>query len=482
MLDIQPIRRAFTLEVLSQGDLGELREATLAILEDVGVRFPSRQALEVFAAHGAFVEADRQVVRLPADIVESAMAKAPRTFSLGGRALGAELHLDGSMSYFSTDGSGVHTVDLASGERRPSRKSDVAMMARVADYLSSIAFYWPMVSAQEFGHLGPLHELEASFNNTVKHVQTATAVDVVHARHAVRMAEVIAGDIGSMREGPPLSALICTIAPLSQDREGIEAGMIYARAGIPVGFMSMPSLGATGPATVAGSLAQATAEIISALALLQLVAPGAPVFLSIVSSVMHPQTAEYINAISEKFLMHAAAVQIAHDWGVPVLGGAFGAGGGKVDTWKRGRDSVYNALLTALVGADMVVGLGLMEASTVLLPEQILLDHEIYLMNRVLAEGVGLGAASTALDTIRAVGPGGHYLAQDHTRRNVRAIWIPDLTHPSDMIARSDPLGVQTRARERLAKIIGEHSAEPLDDAKQRELKAIIEAARKART
>jgi trimethylamine--corrinoid protein Co-methyltransferase len=480
MADIQPIGRAFTLEVLSPQGLQALREATLVILEEVGVRFPSQTALDTFAAHGAIIEADRQIVRLPANMVENSMQKAPRSFCLGGRAPGTELWLNGSQSYFCTDGSGVVTVDTESGERRASRKADVGLMARVADHLSSIAFYWPMVSAQDFGRLAPLHELEASFNNTVKHVQTETAVDVIQARYAVRMAEVIAGDRDHMRENPPLSALICTIAPLGQDREGIEAGMIYAQAGIPVGFMSMPSLGATGPASVAGSLTQATAEIISALVLMQLVAPGAPVFFSIVSSVMHPQTAEYINAISEKFLMHAAAVQIAHDWGVPVLGGAFGAEGGGVDTWKRGRDSVYNALLTALAGADTVVGLGLLEASTVLAPEQILLDDEIYHMNRVLAGGIEMGAESLALEPIRSVGPGGHYLSQDHTRRNVRELWIPDLSYPSATTSQDESTATRANARERLAQIIARHAPEPLEGAKQAELRAILEAAENA--
>ena len=110
------------------------------------------------------------------------------------------------------------------------------MMARVADYLSSVSFYWPMVSAQDYGRLAPLHELDASFNNTVKHVQTETVMGEEPARYAVRMAEVIAGDRERMRASPPMSVLICTIAPLGQDPEGIEAGMVYAEAGIPGGL------------------------------------------------------------------------------------------------------------------------------------------------------------------------------------------------------------------------------------------------------
>ena len=67
------------------------------------------------------------------------------------------------------------------------------MMAHVADYLSSISFYWPIVSAQDYGQAAPLHELDASFNNTVKHIQSATIIGKEIARNSLRMAEVLVG-------------------------------------------------------------------------------------------------------------------------------------------------------------------------------------------------------------------------------------------------------------------------------------------------
>ncbi len=196
----------------------------------------------------------------------------------GGR-LGRSLLLDGTATYFGTDGCGTRTLDFETGQERRSCKADVAQMARVSDYLSSVSFYWPMVSAQDYGLLAPLHELDASFNNTVKHVQTETVMGGEPARYAVRMAEVIAGDREKMRANPPMSVLICTIAPLGQDPEGIEAGMVYAEAGIPVGFMAMPNMGATAPAAPGGALVVGSAEVVSALVLMQLVAPGRQRFL-----------------------------------------------------------------------------------------------------------------------------------------------------------------------------------------------------------
>ena len=191
MPNIEPVEPKFHLEVLDAGQLASIKSATLQIMVEVGVRFPSEGALRVFADHGAQVDWDRQIVRLAPEMVLEAMGQAPRSYVLSGRAEGTDLVLDGTRSYFATDGCGTLTLDFETGQQRYSCKEDVAKMARVADYLSSIAFYWPMVSARDYGLLAPLHELDASFNNMVKHVQTETVMGEKPARYAVRMAEVL---------------------------------------------------------------------------------------------------------------------------------------------------------------------------------------------------------------------------------------------------------------------------------------------------
>jgi len=476
-VSIQPIRPRIKMEMLTSDELKRIKGATLQILQEVGIHFPSNRALDIFSAHGAVVDEVNQIVRIPEDLVMEAMGNAPRSYTLSGRTPGTNLFLDGSQSYFCTDGCGVHTQDFDTGEIRPSKKEDVAKMARVADYLSSIAFYWPIVSAQDFGQLASLHELDACFNNTSKHIQTETLLGETQARYAVKMAEVIAGDCAAMRANPPLSSLICSIAPLGQDKEGIEAAMVFAEAGIPVGFMSMPNMGATAPAAVAGALAQASAEIISALVLMQLVCAGAPVFYSLIASVMHPHSADYINTIPEKYLCHGSSVQIAHDWGVPILGGAFGVDTEEQASWQLGRDSVYTSLLTPLSGADFVVGLGLLKASRVLVPEQIILDDEIYHTNRVIAEGIEVSKETLALDAISKVGPRGNFLSQKHTRKHLRDIWIPELSHPIQTMKDQPHQDAISRAKVKFDQILSKHQPEPLDDEKKKEFAAILDAA-----
>ena len=477
MSDITPIRSRLRLRVLSDSELETIRSATLDVLGRVGVRFPSARALRVFAEHGAQVDQTKEIVRLPPELVTKAMANAPRSYTLSGRAEWTDLELDGVSTYFATADCGPLTIDPVTGEERPSRKEDIARMARVADHLSSIAFYWPLVSAQEYGAVASLHELDASFNNTVKHVQTQVLMGARSARYAIRMGEVIAGNAMRMRSNPPFSVLVCTIPPLGQDRDGIEGAMEFAQAGIPVGFMSLPTLGSTAPASPAGALVTGSAEVVSAMVLIQLVAPGAPVFYSLSASVMDPRTGAYLVATPQRYLCNSAAVQIGHAWGVPSMASVFNCESPAPGTWELGRDSVYNALMVPMVGADLAVGLGILKASTLLVMEQVLFDDEIFHTNRIVAEGIDVAAEELAVEEIVAVGPRGHFLLQEHTVRRARELWIPKLSHPDLLPEVDPPADIQERARQKLEWILTTHIPQPLEKAAQVELTTILESA-----
>jgi len=471
---IEPIRSDYKLQVLSDGQLDEMQEATLYILEEVGVKFPSARALALFADHGAQVDSATQIVKIPRDLVFKALATAPRNFPLGAREPACDFHLEEGTTYFTTDGCGVETVDLETRQRRPSSKADVGMMARVADYLPSIAFYWPMVSAQDRGRTAPLHELDASWNNTVKHVQSETLMGELPARYAVEMATVIAGDREALRRRPLFSLVLCTIAPLVQDEEGIEGALVLAEAGIPVTFLAMPTLGTTSPATLAGAFAVGDAEIISGTVLLQLARPGAPVSHSIMHGWADPRTGNYVPYPVDARCRYAT-VEMAHHWGLPAFGGAFGTEAEAPGTWRAAADVALDPLLIGLAGAEWVTGIGLNRSFTLLYPEAIIFDDELYHRARYALKAMAVDSEALALDVIQKVGPGGHFLAQKHTRKHMRTAMVPGLGHQLGPDGKyRDP---QEVAREKVRWILDNHRPEPLEGAKQAELSRILAAA-----
>jgi trimethylamine--corrinoid protein Co-methyltransferase len=471
---LEPIRTPFRARFLADDQLGLLQEATLDILDRVGVKFPSEKALAILSDHGAHVDRDSQVVRMSPDLVLRALRTVPRYFTMGARDSRYDLPLQDGTTYFTTDGCGVEVIDFDTREQRPSRKSDVGEMARITDYLSSVAFYWPMVSAQDHGVTAPLHEIDAAWNNTVKHVQSETVMGEKTARYALEMATVIAGSREALRARPVFSDVICTIAPLVQDHAGIEAALVLAEAGVPVGFLAMPTLGTTAPATLAGALAMGDAEIISGAVLLQLAHPGAPVFHSLMQAWADPRTGAYVSyALDSR--MRYAPVEMAHHWGMPSLGACYGTDAPAPGTWQSAAEVALDPFWAGLVGPEIVTGMGLDRTYTLLYPEGVILDDDIYHRARYALSTMAVDDETLAVDVIANVGPAGHFLAEQHTRRHMRDAMKRALTH---QLARDggyrDPVEV---ARERVAWIRANHHPEPLEAAKAGELARILAAA-----
>jgi trimethylamine--corrinoid protein Co-methyltransferase len=472
--NLQPITPAYHVKILEDEQLDQLQNATLEILEQVGIHCPSEKALNIYAEHGGIVDFSHQLVKLPRQIVIEAMSHAPRFYTMGARHPSFDLKLDGKSMYCATDGCGVETIDFITRQRRPSSKADVATMARVTDYLCAIGFYWPIVSAQDFPETAPLHELDASFNNTIKHVQSETVMGEWTARYAIEMADVVAGNEQARRQRPPLSLLVCSIAPLAQDRDGLESALLFAEAGLPVGFMSMVNTGSTAPATIAGTLVTGDAEIVSALVMIQMAYPGAPVFHSLMPGIMHPRTGDYQSSTLEASLFYPMGTELAHRWGVPTLAGVFGTDA-LVPGWQSAAEAASSLLLCALVGSETGSGMGLVESCMLLYPESVLLDADVYHRVRNEAAGLDTSSEAIALEVIKEVGPRGHFLVHRHTRINIRRRQFSDLTGQTKLGGGyRDPLEV---AREKVDWILANHHPEPLDDAQKAELTRILEAA-----
>ncbi len=470
---IEPISPGYRMRILDDEQLARFKAATFEILADTGIHCPSERALKIYAENGASVDFESQIVKLSPDVILTAMSHAPRYYTMGGRTPEFDLDLSKPVTYEATDGTGTKTVDYVTRELRSSIKDDVAKSARISDYLPNISFYWPMVSAQDHPISPSLHELEASFNNTLKHVQTPTVVEEITTRYSVEMAKVVAGSDSEMRKRPPLSLLICTIAPLAQDAESMDAALVAAESGIPVGFMAMPNTGSTAPATVPGTITLGDAEILSALVLIQMAYPGAPVYHSFMPGMTHPRTGAYY---SHDSYVYAIGVELAHMWGVPTLAGTFGSDAHSPG-WEHGMGGGTTAYICALCGAETGSGMGLLRGSTVLYPEALVLDAELYYSAQENAAKLDTSSDYMAVDVIKNVGPRGHFLRERHTREYFRKLGFSDIVHvPAEMGTYRDPLEV---AREKTDWILENHNPEPLSESQQTELSRIVAAAEK---
>lgn len=402
-----------------------IHEESLGILEDVGIRIYSEPALSLLRESGAAVDREHMVARMPKSMVEEAISRAPRGLRLFARNPEHDLLLDGGHVYMTFDGCGVQTVDIHSGDRRPARKQDIIDCARLANVLPGVGYFTPSVAPQDVPlHAHVLHQMEAAYSNTDKFVVSESTTTAAEARAQVEMAAAVAGGREELRKRPTLAAIICAVPPLNLDGGGSEAAIEFARAGVPVILMSMVEAGVSGPVTLAGTLALSNAEVLAMLTLTQCASRGAPVIYGSVLSMMEPRTGAYVSGSPEAALLCSAVVDLGRHYGLPTQAGTFGTNA-VIPGSQAATEHCLTTLLAVGEGADMVNGFGLLDASTVLSFEQLLLDYDIVTEILHISKGIEVNEETLASKLIREVGIGGTYLSKRHTLIHLREAWEP---------------------------------------------------------
>lgn len=469
------------LEILTQEDVRKIHEATLQIIEKIGVRFPSKRALEIWESAGADVDHEKKIVRVKPHVIEEALKKCPPAYTLAARDPQQDLPLDGNHVCLGTDGCGVEVIDIHTKEKRTSCLQDVRDIARVADATEEVAFHWVPVSAQDTpAETRGLHEVKAVWENSTKHVQTESIYSVHEAQAAMEMAVILAGGKAELRKRPVLSLMQCTAPPLGHDGGSLDAALIAAEHGIPTGFMTMASCLTTGPATMAGTLAVGNAEVIAATALLQLAFPGAPVFYAAAQTASDPRTGAYTGGGPEDFLFGAATNVLADFYNIPLSMGSF-ATGAKEPNWQAGLEGALSTFMASAVMSDMLLGVGFLHGSRIWSYAEMMMDCEIFSIIHKMMQGIEVNDETLALDAIAAVGPGGHFLAQKHTRNHMRDLFLPqflDRRPYTEWETKKDD--ARDWALEKARKILKDHQPDPLDERISKEFDKIIKSVEKS--
>ncbi len=465
------------LEVLTADEVRRIHDATLYMIEKVGVRFPSKRALEIWEAHGAEVDHQTKIVRAKPHLIEEALKQAPPAYMLAARDPQQDLPLDGNHVFVGTDGCGVEVIDIYTGQRRTSCLNDVRDIARIADATPEIAFHWVPLSAQDKPpHTRGLHEIKVIWENSTKHVQTESIYNEREARAAMEIAALIAGGKEELRKRPVLSLMQCSTPPLGHDGGSLDAALVAAEFGVPTGFMTMASCLTTGPATLAGNLVVGNAEVIAATALLQLAYPGAPVFYAAAQTASDLRTGAYTGGGPEDFLLAAAGGVLADFYNIPISMGSF-ATGAKEPNWQAGIENSLSTFMASITMCDMLLGVGFLYGSRIWSYAQMMMDCEIFNIVHKMMQGIVVDEETLALETIAAVGPGGNFLAQKHTKRHMRNLFLPEFLDRrpyGEWETKRDDARDWALAKAR--RILAEHQPDPLDPKLSAELDRIIES------
>jgi trimethylamine--corrinoid protein Co-methyltransferase len=472
------IGKRVKLDLLSRDEVRLIHEATLDVIESVGVKFHSQNALDILEANGATVDRESTVAKIPAAVVERAMSTVPHEFTLGARSPEYDLPLDGEHIYISSDGCGVFSRDPVTGEVRSSCKEDLERCAKVVQALDNVSATSAVVSAQDCPpETRVLHEFDACVRNSEKHSIVVSIKEDWEARSLIKMAEAMAGGKEELRARPMFTTIICTVSPLHQERYGMDLAVTLAEAGIPVSFYPMPILGATGPITIAGTAVVTNAEFVSGAALVQLAHPGAKVIHGGGPTAIYMDSGAYASNSPEALLLRGCQGHMADFYGVPAWYGA-----GATTAKEPGIQSAYeNALAMFMAysnGADVTFGTGLLDGSRILCLENMVVDDEIIGMVKRILTGIEVSEETLAVDLIKKMGFNGNYLFDNHTRAHVRELWQAKLgeTGNYDGWKNAGAKSTTEKAQEKVAEILAAAAA-PFPADLGAEFEAIIAAA-----
>lgn len=452
-----------------------LHEASLRVLEEVGVAFPAAAAREVLHDAGCVVNAGTGVVKIPRALVEAALESAPGEVVLAGRDPAEDVRLgDGSM-WLTLDGTGASVLDHASGEVRPSTLADLAAAVRLADACDEVGVVWNIVSACDASPTTEvLEELATCLRNTGKHVQG----EVQRAEEVPYVLDILAAASATGRWDPArpfFSVVYCPVPPLQHEPDMLAAAVELARAGVPMCIYSMGLAGATAPVTVAGAAVQANAEILSALVLFQLLRPGLPCIYVADTGLVDMRSGAYTAAAPEAVLVTQAMMGLARRYGLPVMATGFTSDASRF-SFRAGVEAGTTALTTVLMGPDLVCGAGMLAGAQVLSLPKLLLDCELYRACRRVRAGAAVDPGHLLVDLIARVGPGGHFLAARETRELGRRE-----LHAPDLLQREAPgqggADEVARAAARADELLASHRPQPLPAGAEARIAEVVAAA-----
>ncbi|MFQ6024109.1 MAG: trimethylamine methyltransferase family protein [Acidiferrobacterales bacterium] len=416
------------LNILSEEQVEQIHEASLAILVRTGVVFSSEKALTHFRRVGARIEEDR--VYIDRDLIMDCVNTAPAEYTLRARNLANDVTIGGDTCAVMPGGGPPFVYDL-DGKRRTGTLADLENFARLSEMAPQVQVVArKAVEAQDVPvEVRHLDCWRAALTLTDKPVQSGFVHGLAEAEDVLKMLQIVFGGEDAISGTPVAHCSVNVNSPLHYDTPMLESLMAFARYGQAVLISPFVMAGVTGPTTLAGALAQQNAEVLAGLVLAQLVRPGAPVLYGTASSNLDMRSGAPAIGSPESAISIAVCAQLARRYGLPCRGGG-ALTDSPVPDAQSNYERMFTLLTSVLSGVNYLMhGVGILESYLTLSYEQFVIDLDLIDMVRQLVQPVDISPETLALDTINDIGPRGFYLDAAHTMRHYRdAFFIPQIS------------------------------------------------------
>ena len=468
--------------VLNDEQIVRIHEASLAILQRVGVVVPHPEVLDRFAAHGAQVDRESQRVRIPPKVVESCLAQAGKKFTLYGRDLSKKAEYGVGKRNYNSSGGQALWLDHVTGERRYPSLADVGTAARLGDALEHLNIVGAMADPHELPISYRCVEVMAELLRNTNKPLMMWFYNRDSAKFLVEMLIAVRGDEKRASEQPLCYPFLEPISPLRFPFHGIDMLFETTRVNLPVPVGPMAQLGLSAPATVAGTMAQENAEVLAGICVVQMVKPGVPVCHGGICHAFDMRTTQMIFSGPEQAIFGVGMTQMGKYYGLPVYINV-GLTDSKLADAQAGLESGITLSLGAAAGADVFGHMGICGDDQGGSLDILVMQHEIISYVNSVMRDIEVSDDTLAIDEVEAVALGsGGFIDREHTAQHFRKeLWFPRLLDREFYQGwqAKGATSMQDRCRRRVEDILRTHKPEPLAPELAKELDKIVAAARR---
>ena len=449
-----------------------IHEKSVEILFEIGFCVPDNESLTRLEKAEFVVDWDTQMVRVPPQIMETALSNLPKKVKLYDRKGVTPIPYD-EHSCFMGAGTPVNVLDLESGVRRSTTREDVQQLVTIQDALPMVDIVRPTVTATDIGESSDLVEIAELLRSTSKPV-VHRVLSPERVEPAVEMLAAVAGGEDALRAHPNFATLYCPISPGYFTPENIGCMLRWAEYGVPITLLSMAMGGASAPVTLLGELLVINCDILAWIAALEMLYPGAPLLYGSVSAVLDMRTGLLPLGAPERGMVNSGAAIMAHYYGLPAMCGGLSSDAKQLDS-QAGAEKVLTALPLLKEEAEIIYGVGATDAGSSISYTQMVLDNEIIAGLRRMLQGWGEQQVDQEVALIKANTPRGNFLKEDHTRQNYDQHWQPEL-FSRDAYESWQEKGttIESLCRQKAKDLLASHQPEPLPAKVEAELELIL--------
>lgn len=415
-------------QLLTDAQVQRAHEASLQILQEVGLEVQNTRARELFKRHGCSVNDRSLRVTIPPDVIEQSLKSIPSRFTFHARNPEFDRTIPDEGPLTMTASSAPNLIDPVTREQRLATSEDLARIACLVDRLPGIDLFSVSTLAAD----APAgQESLTRFYTALKYCRKpirGSAAPGDDATAILQLACEIAGSEAAYKAHPFITHHHCpVIAPLRMDEHSTGLMIFYTEQGLPNHPTLVPNAGLTSPMTLTGTLAQGNAEFLACAALMQMVRPGTPTVYSTLSTVADMRSGAYASGGVECGMLNMAHAQMARFYGVP-CSGYIGLTNSKLVDAQAGYEKALSCVCGLLAGMHVLQFAGLTEALLTFDFGMAIVDNEISLMLKRVARGMEFSEADMALDEIKAAGPSGMFVDTDLTLERMKTTaFLPDI-------------------------------------------------------